>query len=174
MENFITVFIIILIVLGSVAKKIALKQTKKRGDDPRAADGWLSKLNAFIKDIQQQIETQQPQESPTDANQWRELMEEDAPSRRHRVVMDDISIEDEFEVNDHPEHRPSKRQPEAKPMPSPRRSARPETPPSNAIEDLRMPLLGSTMGASNLQRAVIWYEILGRPVALKGPVGDRF
>jgi len=174
MENIILIFIIVVIALVSVARKIASKQTTKQGDGTPAAVGWASKLNTFINDIQQRVEAQQPQESPTDANQWRELMEEDAPSRRQQMAMDDLIMEDEFDIDDHPEVRTSKRRPEAEPMPSPQPPSVPAMPPAKAKADLRIPLLGSTMGGANLRRAVIWSEILGPPVALKKPGGDRF
>ena len=174
MENFIAVFIIILIALVSVARKIASKQTAKQGGDPSAAVGWASKLNTFIKDIQQRIDEQQPRKASSGANEWRELMEEDAPSRRHQMATDDLIMEDGDDSVDYPEEMPSKRGSESESMLSPQPPSPPAMPTAKAKADLRMPLLGSTMHGANLRRAVIWSEILGPPVALKGPGGDRF
>lgn len=173
MENLITVIIILLIAFVSIIRKISAKQAQKQSSGSPAQAGLMGRINAFINEIQQRIEEQQAREDSPSADEWQQLMEEGAPSRRYQEALDDQIMEGGFDIDDHPEEITPTRRPEAKPMPSPQPPSPPAMPPARAKADLGIPLLGSTMSGANLRRAIIWSEILGPPVALREPGGDR-
>ena len=52
MENLITVIIILLIAFVSVMRKVGAKQPGKQGSGSSPPAGWMSKIDAFFKDIQ--------------------------------------------------------------------------------------------------------------------------
>ena len=173
MEDLITVIIILLIAFVSIIRKIGAKQPKKQVSGSSAPAGWMGKINAFINEIQQRIDEQQAREDPPSADEWRQLMEEDASDRRYGEAMDDLIPEDEYDLSDEPEARPSRRRPESAPMTLSKQPSEPEMKPGQAEGALPTPALGRSLRPSDLRNAVIWSEILGPPVGLREPGGNR-
>lgn len=175
MDNLITL-IVIVIAVWSLLSKFKAKQKRRQGATP-SKGGWISKLNDFLTDIKRQIE-QQSKDRNTGAStsEWDRLLNGGEvtlpPSDEDEKSPDDWVLEEAVK----PPH--PKKMPPAAPVRA--RAAQTDKIPIVPVSQRReisqtgQPSYATmTVSRAELRKAVIWSEILGPPVALKGQHGDR-
>ncbi|MBT8338455.1 MAG: hypothetical protein HKP58_05090 [Desulfatitalea sp.] len=166
MEDLIPIIFFIIISVISVLSKVASKK-KKKGDDRAPARGLLAgKLNAFFSDIQRKLD-EQAKQGDTGAMEWRRLMEDSVESISREDSQEDSLEGIVLQADD----------PALQPPPTPlvphreKRRPTPPTPPAAAKpQRSEMPALAFDRG--DLQRAIIFSEIIGPPLALRAPDDD--
>ena len=171
MDDLFTLIIIIVTVL-SVVGKLKTKPAATKKSPPKGIAGWLTKLNTYLEEMQRQaIPPQEEAEEDIGADRWRRLMENETASIPPAGDMGEDLGDLEF-VED-PE--PSRAKP-ASDAARARVGLPPRQPPAQAeapAEPLSVPedrqILVPT-SRDQLRQAIVWAEIIGPPVALKGPV----
>ncbi len=175
MDNVITLIVIIIMVV-SIVNKLKPKDKAKQGKKPVRGGGLIDKLNAFLAEVQNNLE-QQNKRTSGESFDWDDLIEEEQVSEQ-KVRYESESLRN-LVLEETPPPAPPPRTPSRMP-PRESRLARPKRE-SPAATDLK-PAPGSrrrrhrrsiTMHPGQLRKAIVWSEIIGPPVALKGQQGDR-
>lgn len=175
MDNIIT-FIFIIIAVLSVLSKIQSKT--KAGAKSANTGGWMTRLNAYLTDLQNKIE-QQASGTSANSSGWDELTDNaetaDAPYDADEYSLEDLVLEKE---QPQPRLAVKKEPPAPSPVsaparPSDRAIATPEPSPQPALQACKK--MGSILARNrqDLRKAIIWSEILGPPVALKDQTGRQ-
>jgi hypothetical protein len=159
MDNLFTLIAIIIVVV-SVVRKIKAQQKSPSGATAPGG-GWITKLNAFLADIQRKME-QQPSGRATGASGWDQLL--DGGSQANSL--EDLEFEEE-EIPPSPPPMPIVTPSRAYKNRSDNQQIIPAGPRRSARCSEKQPLLRVARNRAALRKAVVWSEILGPPVALK-------
>ena len=170
MDNIVTL-IVIFIALWSIFRKFKAQQKAKQGATPPDG-GWLTKLKAFLADIQRQIE-QQSKDRTSGASGWDQLLDGGEPYSSQpdadEAALDDLVFE-EAQTQPHP-----KKMPPAAPVRA--QTIRSDNVPGikrrKAVHAGQPSCAPMAVSRADLRKAVIWAEILGPPVALRDQRGGR-
>lgn len=169
MENIFTLIVIIIAVL-SVFSKLKVKQKTQPGG------AWVTKLRAFLTDIQRKIE-QQSKDRTAGASGWDRLLDS-GETFRSPSDADEEALDDQVLVE-------AKTQPPAKRMPPEAPVRIQQTSPSDTTQLVRAAQRRKALqtgkrsptfmaaGRADLRKAVIWSEILGPPMALRDQRSGR-
>jgi hypothetical protein len=173
-------FIVIVIAILSLVGKFKAKQHKTKRPKPQKTGGWITKLNAYLEEIQKSVEQQadpskapeqdDPEQDDMDAAAWRALMEKDTAAISAKHSADDELGDLELELVEEPEQPKTKKVPEAIKV---RQDA--PTEPQLVPDALQTALVRPPKrrrfklpaNPTDLRTAVIWSEIIGSPVALR-------
>ena len=173
MDNIITL-IVIFIVLGSMIRKLKARQKAKQGATSKGAN-WITKLNAFLADIQRQIE-QQSKGRSSGASGWDHLLDGGEPYRSQpeadEAALDDRVFE-EVPTPPHPKKMPPAAPVRAQTIRSDKTRAVPGVTRRRALHAGQPSCAPMAVSRAGLRQAVIWAEILGPPVALRDQRGGR-
>lgn len=174
MDNIITL-IVIFIVLGSMIRKLKARQKAKQGATSKGAN-WITKLNAFLADIQRQIE-QQSKGRTSGASGWDHLLDGGEPYRSQpdadEAALDDRVFE-EAQTQPHPKKMPPAAPVRAQAIRSDKtRVVVPGVTRRKAVHAGQPSCGPMAVSRAGLRKAVIWAEILGPPVALRDQRGGR-
>ena len=174
MENIIAL-IVIIIAVSSIFRKLNAKRKINQGAAP-PGDSWVTKLNAFLIDIQRKIE-EQSKNRTAGASGWDQLLDGgegfSSPSNADEATLNDLVFE---EVGTPPQ---TKEMPPAAPVStlttrSDKAQFVPGDIPRRRVVHAGKPSYTSMAGSrADLRMAVIWTEILGPPIALRDQFGDR-
>ena len=170
MDNIITL-ILILIALWSIFSKFKAQQKNKQGATSKGGN-WITRLNAFLTDIQRKIE-QQSKDRTTGASGWDQFLDDGeefgSPSDVDEAALDDLVFE-EAQTPPHP-----KKMPPAAPVRA--QTIRSDNVPGvkrrKAVHARQPSCAPMAVSRADLRKAVIWAEILAPPVALRDQRGGR-
>jgi hypothetical protein len=169
MDNIITL-IVIFIVLGSMIRKLKARQKAKQGATSKGAN-WITKLNAFLADIQRQIE-QQSKGRSSGASGWDHLLDGGEPYRSQPDA-DEAALDDRVFEEVPTQPRPKKMPPAAPVRAQTSRSDKvPGVTRRRAVHAGQPSCAPMAVSRAGLRQAVIWAEILGPPVALRDGRGN--
>ena len=163
MENLITV-IIFLIIFFSVINQI--KKSQPGGKN----EGLVARINTYLTDLQRKLEQQTGTKS-SDGFEWDRLIDEEELVHTREDSLNDLVL-------------PEKKQPPKPPTPARRKTDRPqksrsEKRPTTEIKcrsgrsSRRWAMVETAKNRARLRQAIVWSEILGPPVGLKDPRGNR-
>lgn len=190
MEDFLPIlFFIIVGILTAVGKSKARKK-KKQGSPPKKGGDLITRLNAFLTDVQKRMEAQSKAGPSTGQGGWEQVLGKIRPGATRPVPHEEESLDDlvlkEPVIPPAPsEPKPIRRhtmllvEPEIKPgrpkAAAPRPAARVRKAPPAPMPQPAAPAMAgpppSTISRTRagLRQAVIWSEIIGPPVALRDP-----
>ncbi|MGD8836728.1 MAG: hypothetical protein PVJ19_17435 [Desulfobacteraceae bacterium] len=170
MDDIIKLIVIVIAIL-SLAGKFKAKQHKANRPKPQKTGGWITKLNAYLEEMQKRVEQQAgPSETP-------EQDDMDAPgiSDKHTAADDELG-DLELELVEEPEQPKTKKVPEAIKV----RQGAPTEPQlaPDTLQTARVRLskrrrFKLPANPSDLRTAVIWSEIIGPPLALRDQRSDN-
>lgn len=170
MDDIITIIIFIIMIISVVNK---FKTKKKPGEKPSKSGGLMDKLNAFLQEVQNNIEQQKKQDSSGHSG-WDQVMDQDEQYKVRQHYPEPEPLED-LVLEEAPPPPPPKKIRHRESRLATRERKRPVTatvahpaPSAKKICRKRIP-----MGRARLRKAIIWSEILGPPVALRNRSGDR-
>jgi len=195
MDNLIPILFLLIFIISIVSKLKPKKRTGAgAGEKPARSGSLVGRLNTFLADVQKKLEEEaaaarrQGRGSDADLSEWSQLVDAEDVEVRQGQTPDD-SLEDLVleEVAPVTVPRPTRR-PTPPPVrtttleryqrpPIPQRLTRPAPPAQPAPQSARragtVPEPAKRVSRAALRRAIVWSEILGPPVALRDPGGDR-
>ena len=173
MENIVTL-ILIFIALWLISRKFKAQQKTKQGATSKGGN-WITRLNAFLADIQRKIE-QQSKDRTTGASGWDQFLDDGeefgSPSDADEAALDDLVFE-EAQTPPHPKKMPPALPVRARTTPSDNTRFDPGVQRCKALHAGKPSCASMAASRAELRKAVIWSEILGPPVALRDQRGGR-
>ena len=175
MENLIPFILFVIVgILSAIGKMRKVK--KKKNTDVRKPRGLTGRIQAWLTDLRQRIETQS-RKAPKGQFDWEQLIGRSglktAETTAHDDAFEDMDLDT---VQETPSPRPNAT-PLVTPPPPHMPSQPPEKPDMMAVDPPRMSVKGRRKTITNvlptsrsdLRQAVVWSEILGPPIALRDP-----
>jgi len=173
MENTVTL-ILIFIALWLISRKFIAQQKTKQGATSKGGN-WITRLNAFLADIQRKIE-QQSKDRTTGASGWDQFLDDGeefgSPSDADEAALDDLVFE-EAQTPLHPKKMPPAAPVRAQTIRSDKTQVVPGVTRRKAVHAGQPSCAPMAVSRADLRKAVIWAEILGPPVALRDQRGGR-
>lgn len=173
MDNIVTL-ILIFIALGLIPRIIKAQQKTKQGATSKGGN-WITRLNAFLADIQRKIE-QQSKDRTRGASGWDQLLRGGEPYSSQpdadEAALDDLMFE-EAQTQPHPKKMPPAAPVRAQTIRSDKTQAVPGVTRRKAVHAGQPSCAPMAVSRADLRKAVIWAEILGPPVALRDQSGGR-
>lgn len=173
MENIVTL-ILIFIALWLISRKFIAQQKTKQGAASKGGN-WITRLNAFLADIQRKIE-QQSKDRTTGASGWDQFLDDGeefgSPSDADEAALDDLVFE-EAQTPLHPKKMPPAAPVRAQTIRSDKTQVVPGVTRRKAVHAGQPSCAPMAVSRADLRKAVIWAEILGPPVALRDQRGGR-
>ena len=171
MDDIITLIIVIITVVSAITS-IRSKQKPKSGAKQAPGGELGTKLKAFFAEVQRGFE-EQTSKSPSGASRWERLQNagqsKAPPARSYELSPDDLELEEEkppaAPARRMQQHRPAGTRPKPEAAPPVHPAHGPCAPEPLAVKGAPCPEF--------LQRAVVWSEILGPPVALRDTPWER-
>ena len=190
MEDFLPFLLFIIVGILSIVGKSMARKKKKQGAPPKKGGDLITRLNAFLTDVQKRMEAQSKAGAPGGQSGWEQVMGRTRPGAARPAPyeeesLDDLVLEETDITPAPPEPRPIRRhtmllvEPEKKPgrprAAAPRPAARAKAMPPAPMPEPAAQAMGGPPPAAvpktraGLRKAVIWSEIIGPPVALRDP-----
>lgn len=192
MEDLIPFLIFIIVGILSVVAKSKARKKKKQGQPPKKGGDLITRLNAFLTDVQKRLEAQSQAGTPGAQSGWEQLLGRPRPGAARPLPgkeesLDDLVLEETDippappgpkPIRRHtmllvePEKKPGRRLADA-PRPAARARQTPTAPAPAPQPEARAtgspPPAAAPKTRAGLRRAVVWSEIIGPPMALRDP-----
>ncbi len=158
MENIITLIIIVITVIS------VINQIKTKTQPKVKKAGLITRLNNYLTDLQRQLE-QQTRSRSTNEFEWDQLIEEEELVHPREDSLEDLVLLEEKEPPPPPTparrktDRPHQRQLHVK--------ARPKIKDQPRRRSMRSGFSKTARHRARLRQAIVWSEILGKPVGLR-------
>ncbi len=162
MENLITLFIIVITIISVV------NQIKSKTQPKTKKEGLITRLNNYLTDLQRKLE-QQARPHSSGEFEWDQLIEEEELVHTREDSLEDLVLLEEKE----PPPKPARRKTDKPRQRQTRKKVPVEIAPSHRRPPLQARLGKTARNRSRLRRAIVWSEILGPPVGLRGSIGKR-